>query len=298
MEQFFSSIPGGSEQPVQSLRNELEKLKGYGECSGFSGDIHHSVIAAWLADAFGAEKVTGSFLSGGVTFCAMLPMRSIPFKVICLVGMNDDIFPHPDNFVSFNLMKDNQKPGDRSRRHDDRYIFLETLVSARERLCMSFVGQSIKDNSEIPPSVVVSELIDYINQGYSMDGQRPVERILVKHRLQPFSAGYYTGKGPLFSYSAENYSAACALGMEREDPLPFFTGPLSAQDENGGDIELSDFLRFFQNPARYLLGMRLGMFFERRSGALEEREPFNVEGLEQFLLKGDITRAYSGWCYG
>ncbi|HPB83017.1 MAG TPA: exodeoxyribonuclease V subunit gamma, partial [Spirochaetota bacterium] len=287
---FFCSTGGSSEQTIQSLRNGVEMLKEYGELSEFSGEVHHHVIAAWLGDTFGEEKIAGSFLSGGVTFCAMLPMRSIPFKVICLVGMNNDIFPHPDNVASFNLMKDNPRPGDRSRRHDDRYIFLETLISARERLYLSYVGQSIKDNSEIPPSVVVSELLDYINQGYRMECDYPEKRIIVRHRLQPFSGGYFSGTGPLFSYSREHCSAAGALMAERLNPEPFFSGALPEGGTEGGDIDLRDFLRFFRNPAQYLLVTRLGMFFERRSGALEEREPFDVDGLDLFLLKDDIIR--------
>lgn len=287
---FFRGDGDGSEQILLYLRNELEKLKEYGAQSVCTGDISHSVIAAWLADIFSSETVKGRFLGGGVTFCAMLPMRSIPFKVICLVGMNDDIFPHPDNFVSFNLMKDDFRHGDRSRRHDDRYIFLETLISAREMLYISYTGQSIKDNSEIPPSVVVSELIDYINQGYRMGERRPGDRILVQHRLQPFSSVYFSGDGTLVSYSKEHCSAAKALMKERLHPAPFFTKPLPEMSTERGDIDLRDFLRFFRNPSRYLLGTRLGMFFERRSGALDEREPFGVEGLDSYLLKDDIIR--------
>ncbi|HON78575.1 MAG TPA: exodeoxyribonuclease V subunit gamma, partial [Spirochaetota bacterium] len=293
-DRFFEIIPGDSERSLQTLRNELETLKDQEDISGFKGKVPHAVIAAWLNDTFGSEPVTGSFLRGGVTFCAMLPMRSIPFKVICLVGMNDDTFPHPDNAVSFNLMKDDFKPGDRSRRHDDRYIFLETIISARERLCISFVGQSIRDNSEIPPSVAVSELMDYINQGYRIEGGMPGDRILVQHRLQPFSAGYFTGKGPLFSYSGEQCRAAGALMDERLHPEPFISAPLPEVDNGGGDIDLRDFLRFFRNPAQFLLETRLRMFFHRRSGALDEREPFDIDGLEAYAMKDDISRRILG----
>ena len=98
-------------------------------------------------------------------------MRSIPSKVICLLGMNDRSFPRTSPQLSFDFMAQKPQLGDRSSREDDRYLFLETLISARERLYISYVGQSIKDNTEAPPSVLVSELLDYVAQGFELDGQ-------------------------------------------------------------------------------------------------------------------------------
>ena len=108
------------------------------------------------------------FLTGGVTFCAMLPMRSIPFKVIALVGMGSRAFPRTQRPAGFDLIASHPRAGDRSAREEDRYLFLEALLSAREKLTISYVGQSIKDNSEIPPSVVVSELIEAVEQGFTL----------------------------------------------------------------------------------------------------------------------------------
>ena len=88
-------------------------------------------------------------------------MRTVPFRVVCLVGMNDTAYPRHDRAPGFDLIAQDPRPGDRTTRDDDRYLFLEALLSARDVFYLSYVGRSIRDNSPIPPSVLVSELLDY-----------------------------------------------------------------------------------------------------------------------------------------
>ncbi|MFH1124424.1 MAG: exodeoxyribonuclease V subunit gamma, partial [Pseudomonadota bacterium] len=151
-----------SEQEMLTLRRSLGGLARTQELALFSREIDIRVIRYHLAQVLARSGFGYGFMTGGVTFCAMLPMRSIPFKVICLVGMNDDAYPRESKPLSFDLMAKHPRPGDRSRRHDDRFLFLEALLSARERLYVSYVGQDIQDNSRLQPSVLVSELMDYL----------------------------------------------------------------------------------------------------------------------------------------
>ena len=118
--------------------------------------------------------------------------------------------PGRPNPSGFDLMAKNPQPGDRSRRNDDRYLFLEVLLSARERLHISYVGQSIQDNSPRPPSVLVSELLDYLEAGYRISGREIRGQIIRRHRLQAFSPEYFkkSPDGRFFSYSTENFEAA------------------------------------------------------------------------------------------
>src|SRR5262249_58809577 len=108
----------------------------------------------------------GRFLAGGVTFCALVRMRSLPLEVVCLVGMNEGSFPGRAPPLSFDLVAAHPERGDRSRREDDRYLLLEALLSARRCLYLSYVGRSIRDNAPIPPSVVVGELLDAVQRGF------------------------------------------------------------------------------------------------------------------------------------
>ena len=95
-----------------------------------------------LTEKLNETRGAKGFISGRVTFCAMLPMRSIPFKVICIIGLNENTFPRQKSSLEFDLMAKHPVKGDRNNRDSDRYLFLETLISAKERLILSYVGQS------------------------------------------------------------------------------------------------------------------------------------------------------------
>ncbi len=224
-------------------------------------------------------------MSGGVTFCTMLPMRSIPFKIICLLGMNNDAYPRESRHLSFDLIAQHPMPGDRSRRNDDRYLFLEAILSAREKLYISYVGQSIQDNSIIPPSVVVSELLDYIEQGFTIPGKNMVDHLLITHRLQAFSPAYFKKGGRLMSFSKDNYDAALTERGASKNTQPFISQGLAQPDEEFKKIELSSLIKFFANPANFFLNRRLGIFLEEKTSVLSEREPFDLKGLEKYAFE-------------
>src|SRR5262249_60469161 len=104
------------------------------------------------------------------TFSARLPLLSVPFEIAGLIGTTDGSSPPPRQPPSFDLMAERRpERGDRSRRDDDRYLFLEAIVSARRCLYLSHVGRGIRDNAPIPPSIVVSELLEAVNRGYDVD---------------------------------------------------------------------------------------------------------------------------------
>ncbi len=129
-------------------------------------------------------------MAKGVTFCSMVPLRSVPFRVVAMLGLGDGEFPRQEHAADFDLIAHgtgDRRHGDRSRRNEDRYLFLEGILSARERLIITYTGQNIRDNSELPPSVILSELLDHL--------ARSCERsaLVVKHPLQAFSQRYFDG---------------------------------------------------------------------------------------------------------
>jgi exodeoxyribonuclease V gamma subunit len=219
----------------------------------------------------------------------MLPMRSIPFRVICLLGMNDDSYPRQTRSLGFDLMAKNPRPGDRSRRNDDRYLFLEAVLSARDKLHISYVGQSIQDNSIRPPSVLVSELLDYIEEGFEVPGREILEHIVTKHRLQAFSPEYFRKQGRLVSYSKENFEAARrALDPDKEGRL-FIERDLPQPPEEWRTVDVNQLCRFFTNPARFFLTQRLGIYLEEEEALFDETEPFDVAGLEKYQLEQELV---------
>ncbi len=272
---------------VQLLDDELKGLKRLQEFSGFDEPVEIEVVRYFLSTQLGQVQLSRGFLAGGVTFCEMLPMRSIPFRMIGLIGMNSDAYPREERAVAFDLIAQDPQPGDRSLRDEDRYLFLEALLSARDYLYISYVGQSIRDNSVIPPSVLVSELLDYCEQGFSAAASSMGQLLLTNHRLQPFNTSYFTREGRFFSYSQEDFDTAVARSKPLRQAVRFISKPLDEPPAEWKQLSIANLKRFYQNPARYLLKYRLGINLEEPDRILQGEEPFSLDSLDGYLL-GDL----------
>ena len=289
LDDFFE--PGeGTDREMRLIRRMLDDLVKNGAASLFDEKIPLQVVRSYLERSLEQAGFGLGFMSGGVTFCAMLPMRSIPFRVICLLGMDGAAYPRQSKPLGFDYMARYPRQGDRSRRKDDRYLFLEAILSAREKLYISYVGQSIQDNTPIPPSVLVSELIDYVGQGFEVLERSLRERLQTKHRLQAFSPEYFKNHEKLFTYSEENCEIAAAALAERREPAPFLSAGLSEPDESWKKLDLQSLCAFFSNPTKFLLNRRLGIYLEEKSSFAEEREPFEMQTLERYLLEDSMLQ--------
>lgn len=246
------------------------------------------------------------YMRGGITFAGFLPLRSIPFKVICLLGMNISAFPRKETPPAFDLIACNPEDGDRSVREGDRYLFLETLMSAGEVLYLSYTGLDIKDNSPIPPSVLVNELTEYIRENYCYAGEASGDSILSSithyHRLHPFNTDYFTSSSTLYSYSKEHCDAALAL-RQRQSQMQINVAEIPSQgtlDETGGTIiqserqstqlpppdpadnkvvTIEELISFFKNPVRFFLRRRLGIHLDFEEEEHPDRESFELSPL-------------------
>ncbi|MGD9122597.1 MAG: exodeoxyribonuclease V subunit gamma, partial [Desulfobacterales bacterium] len=273
-----------SQRELKSVRSILDNL---GQCqtdAAFNEKIQFEPMRFYLEHQLDKLPFSSGFMTGGVTFCAMLPMRSIPFKAVCLIGMNSDAFPRDSQPLSFDQIAQHPRPSDRSRRNDDKYLFLESIISARQTLYISYVGQSIQDNSRMPPSPLVSELLDTIEKGFELPGQKIREHVLRFHRLQAFSAEYFTGKGLFFSYSKENCDAAAFINTNNTT-LPLITRaiPLTAPEKAElRNLDIESLCRFFSHPTRFLLQRRLGIYLEQTAVLIEKHEDFELDPLDQF----------------
>ncbi len=244
-----------------------------------SDDVELQVIISWLKGMVAERKSSTGFLRGQLTFCSMLPMRSIPFKVIALLGMNDGEFPKIDRHPTFDLLAQDFRKGDRSHRADDRYQFLEILLSARQQLIMTYIGQSNSHNDAIPPSVVISEMLEALPNG---------DDLIIRHPLQPFSRRYFDGSADLFSFSEADYETVRALA-DRGDKADiaadlWWQGRLADDNQDTDVIELHELSSFFRHPQRYFLQRQMDLRFNGIAADAEEREPFNVGKLEAYAI--------------
>ena len=287
LEQFFLS-DDNVQQEIQLIRRILDDMVVKEELSGFNKKIELDIVSSYLGNRLECENSGSGFISSGVTFCAIMPMRSIPFKIICLVGMNNDAFPRDLRPLSFDLVAKNPKLGDRLRRNDDKYLFLEAIISARKKLYISYIGQSIQDNTRIPPSVLISELLDYIENSFSAPGKNILEQVVTSHKLQAFSPEYYKGNKKLFSYSGENFIASCNA-YNRKYPSAFISTKLPDPAKKWKNIDIEALCFFFSNPARFMLEKRLGIYLKESGHVLEERESFALKGLEKYRIEQDLV---------
>ena len=287
LERFFEAHER-EENELQQIRTALEQLRDAADLAKFDEAVPLSVLKSALRGQLNTtESGVGRFLGGGVSCCAMVPMRDIPFPVVCLLGMNDDAYPRPQRPLGFDLMASRFRRGDRSRRQDDRYLFLEILLSARSGLYLSYVGQGIRDNAVLPPSVLISELLDVVDRGFhSADGGRASTQLLTRHPLQPFSRRYFSGDARLFSYAREWVEASRQAGRGQETAPALLTEALPEPEPALRVVNLEGLIRFFGNPVRWLLRERLGIRVEEGERALETREPFVLDGLENYQLLG------------
>ncbi|WP_299268088.1 exodeoxyribonuclease V subunit gamma [uncultured Psychrosphaera sp.] len=185
---------------IQKIRNAIAQLTVYLDDRDFTGKFNYHLVHHFFAQHLSESGVAQRFLAGRMNFCTLMPMRSVPFKVICILGLNDGDYPRHVDPISFDLVGlNNPRKGDRSPKLDERYLFLEAVSSARNKLHLSFIGQSVKNNQSLMPSVILSELIDYIQQSFIVDNTKDkgfladqvLDRVMIKHKLQPFNQEYF-----------------------------------------------------------------------------------------------------------
>ena len=282
------------------VRAALAGLREGAEGAGFTEPLALDAVRRLLVERLGDTRAEHAFLSGGISFCALLPMRSIPFRVVALLGLNDGEFPRTARGAGFDLIAAAPRPGDRVLRDEDRYLFLEALLSARDRLIVTYVGQSVRDNKDRPPSGVLSELLDTIEEGFALagppdaddattdkhtdrdGGQRLRAHLVMRHPLQAFSSRYFDRSGDprFFSYASELVPGARAAAGERHAPRPFVIGPLPVDPDEQDIIGLDDLARFFERPASALVRRRLGLRLEELDALQADREPIALSPLD------------------
>jgi exodeoxyribonuclease V gamma subunit len=258
--------------------------------AGFDEAVPLAVArSAWL-EALKTPRLEQRFRAGGVTFCTLMPMRAIPFQAVCLLGMNDGDYPRRSPRADFDLMglPGMARPGDRSRRDDDRQLMLEALLSARQVLYVSWSGHSVRDNSEQPPSVLVSQLRDEIDLLW---GQGTAQALTTAHPLQPFSRAYFEAGSGLQTHAKEWQAAQVATPVVAR---PVGGQSLLAPLESAQGlpiITLAQLARFLRKPVAAFFRERLQVHLEDERSALQDEESFGLSGLDLYqLLDQELQR--------
>lgn len=277
---FYAASDEADRLTLSGLGDALQCWLETCDAAGFDEPVPLAVLReAWLGE-LDQPTLNHQFVSGGVTFCTLMPMRAVPFRVVCLLGMNDGDFPRRARQSDFDLLAlpGMARPGDRSRRDDDRYLMLEALLAARDKFYVSWVGRNVRDNSEQPPSVLVAQLRDYLRAGWDMEN---LDQLTTEHALQPFSRRYFQ-RGGLLTYAGEWRLAHGADESLHDAALP----PHELEPEFV--LKLGELASFLRQPARYFFRRRLGVVFADTAQVGEDEEPFALDALERYQIEDHL----------
>lgn len=275
LDALFKRVDDQDARALAALGDGLTHWVRACDQAGFAEEVPLAALRHGWMDALELPRLNQRFRAGGVTFCTLMPMRAIPFEVVCLLGMNDGDYPRRVPRSDFDLMAQPGmfRPGDRSRQNDDRQLMLEALLSARRQLYVSWTGLSVRDNSEQPPSVLVSQLRDYIESAWGKDA---LNNRTTTHPLQPFGRLYFEEQSPLLTYAREWRGAhdVVEAGVVESDELVDLTVPLDQKR----------LASFFRNPVSAFFKERLGVSFWNPDEEPADTEVFNFNNLENHNL--------------
>ena len=250
--------------------------------------LHFSVVRDLLVDRLAAAPERQRFLMGGITFCGMVPQRAIPFKVVAVLGLNDGEFPRTSSDAGLDLMSRFRRLGDRDVRSDDRYLFLETLMSARERLHLSYLGEGVMDGKPRNPALPLAELLSTLDAaaGLSADDTDTARPWIVRHPLQPFDARYFDASDiRLFSYQ-QDFVAMHGDGAA-PDVEPFLDRENAQEVALDPGVSLNEVQAYYRDPAAQLLGRRMQL---RLDALVDDRLPSEEPVEPKFGALDTVTR--------
>lgn len=316
----FYLVDSENEYRVQNLKTSIKKLEVHKH--QYTGNISQQVFHTVLLDLLSQSGVGQRFLAGKLNFCTLMPMRSIPFKTVCILGLNDADYPRQTVPVSFDLMNSaNYRKGDRSRRLDDRYLFLEAILSARDKLYISYIGRSDRNNEVREPSILVTELLDYCQQSVCFEKAKdlPVEEaeqqvrahLITWHPLQPWSTDYFKQiNARLLSYDQVMFDLSQhalnadkkAIETHKQDPITqqsflqeqdlSFAETMNSWEfiklsdtaELPDSIDLESLFQFFRNPVKAWFKNTWKTNFPGLATQSYDQEPLALDALQRYLV--------------
>ena len=253
-------------------------------------DVH-----ALLADRGAARATRSSFRTGTLTVCTMVPMRSVPHRVVCLVGLDDGAFPRATVTDGDDALSRRPVTGERDVRSEDRQLLLDAVMSARETLVVTYTGFDEHTGHRRPPAVPLGELLDAVRATATGAG---VGALVTEHPLQPFdprNLGSSSGTPALlpddrpFSYDPTALEAARESLTERSPRSRPVDLVLPARDE--ADVDLAELVRFFDSPARAYLRSRLGMILPEVPEVRGEGIPIELDGLATWAVGDRVLQS-------
>jgi exodeoxyribonuclease V gamma subunit len=290
-------------------RRELQRVLGDVDAEAGDGgvgggpELELADIRVLLADRLRGRPTRANFRTGHLTVCTLVPMRSVPHRVVCVLGLDDGEFPRRTRRDGDDLLLGEPHVGDRDPRTEDRQMLLDALMAASERLIITYTGNDERTNLRRPPAVPVGELLDIVERTVRRDDGAPRDQVVIHHPLQPFDPGNFV-PGKLvpdrpWSFDPQALAGAQALTGPRKLEEPFLPAPLPARSD--AVIELASLVRFVEAPVRAFLRDRLGISVSEFFDEVEDELPVELDGLGKWgvgqrLLDGVLAGAELDAC--
>jgi exodeoxyribonuclease V gamma subunit len=271
LDDLIAVPPSASWQLTQARAELTDALLSAGERAG-RVTLRLPDIRALLGQRLKGRPTRANFRTGHLTICTMVPMRSVPHRVVCLLGLDDGAFPRHSHVDGDDILSRTPGVGERDPRSEDRQLFLDAILAAGDRLVLLYTGGDERTGAVRPPAVPVGELLDVLDQTARVDDGRVRDRVVVRHPLQPFDARNFSagglGSDRPFSFDRASYDGSLALLGDRvARRRPFLARPLPAADAVD-TVGLDDLVRFLEHPVKAFLRRRLGL-----AGPAEEDQP-------------------------
>ncbi|MBJ7330471.1 MAG: exodeoxyribonuclease V subunit gamma [Solirubrobacteraceae bacterium] len=239
-------------------------------------------VRGLLTERLQGRPTSANFRTGHLTFCTLHPMRSVPHRVIALLGLDDGAFPRAAPRDGDDLVLATPFLGDHDGHTEDRQLLLDALMAAEDRLIITYTGNDERTNAELPPAVPVGELLDVIGTD-----------IVRRHPLQPFDPDNFRADAPA-SFDGIALEGARALRGERVPAPPFLPEPLPPIESEV--VALDDLVRFLQHPAKELLRRRLEVRYAEIEEDLDDDLPVELDGLQKWKVGDRLIGAVLGGC--
>ncbi|MBU2666995.1 exodeoxyribonuclease V subunit gamma [Actinoplanes bogorensis] len=272
----LTAVPESEAWQRTQLDSELAELAA----AGSTAVLRLADMRSLLAGRLQGRPTRANFRTGDLTMCTMVPMRSVPHRVICVLGLDDGVFPRGAGLDGDDVLGRDPCVGERDPRGEDRQLLLDAVMAATGTLVLLYSGADERTNAPRPPAVPLDELLDALG--------RPVrDQVLVRHPLQPFDARNFTGEP--FSFDPTSLAGAVAAAGERLPEPPFLTDPLPPLP--GDIVELADLQAFLAHPVKAFLRRRLGVGLFGDDGDPADGLPVELDHLEKWSVGDRLLRA-------
>ncbi|RZS86860.1 DNA helicase/exodeoxyribonuclease V gamma subunit [Motilibacter rhizosphaerae] len=269
------------------LRQELSQVAE--DAAGSTAPLTLADVRAVLDPVLAGRPTRSSFRTGTMTVCTLVPMRSVPHRVVCLLGLDDGTFPRQTTGDGDDVLARDPWVGERDPRSEDRQLLLDAIGAAGEHLVVTYTGADERSGATVPPAVPLGELLDAVDRTVAAPaGTRARDLVVRRHPLQPADDRNFALPQP-FSFDPLAFAGARAQAAGRVPPSPLLSAPLPP--EPAADVALADLARLLDHPARGFLRQRLEVAVPRDEDEPQDALPVDPEGLDTWAVGDRMLRA-------